>query len=108
MSGETRSSYTWFCAGESRSSSVQGVSTDVAFRYENEDVALNTGTILKELLRYENLARILLYSDECVSGGKDDTAVSVTEDAILVADFTSSWTISRRRALERAATPLRT
>ncbi|KAH8088421.1 putative transcriptional repressor [Filobasidium floriforme] len=32
--------------------------------YENEDVALNTGTILKELLRYENLARILLYSDE--------------------------------------------
>jgi hypothetical protein len=33
-------------------------------RYENEDVALNTGTILKELLRYENLARILLYSDE--------------------------------------------
>lgn len=37
-------------------------------RYENEDVALNTGTILKELLRYENLARILLYSDEWVSG----------------------------------------
>jgi calcium binding protein 39 len=34
------------------------------FRYENEDVALNTGHILKEMLRHESIARILLYSDE--------------------------------------------
>lgn len=33
-------------------------------RYENEDVALNTGQILKEMIRHEPLARILLYSDE--------------------------------------------
>lgn len=33
-------------------------------RYENEDVALNTGHILKEMLRHESIARILLYSDQ--------------------------------------------
>lgn len=32
--------------------------------YENEDVALNTGMILKEMLRHEQLCKILLYSDQ--------------------------------------------
>ncbi|KAF8625340.1 hypothetical protein AX17_006882 [Amanita inopinata Kibby_2008] len=32
--------------------------------YENEDIALNTGMILKEMLRHEQLCKILLYSDE--------------------------------------------
>ena len=32
--------------------------------YEIEEVALNTGMILKEMLRHEPLARILLHSDE--------------------------------------------
>ena len=32
--------------------------------YENEEVALNTGMILKEMLRHEQLAKILLYSDQ--------------------------------------------
>jgi calcium binding protein 39 len=32
--------------------------------YTNEDVALNSGGLLKEMLRYEALARILLYSEE--------------------------------------------
>lgn len=31
---------------------------------QEEDVALNTGVILKEMLRHESLARVLLYSDE--------------------------------------------
>ena len=35
--------------------------------YENEDVALNTGMILKEMLKHEPLAKILLYSDQCVT-----------------------------------------
>lgn len=35
-----------------------------AIRYANQDIALNTGMILKEMLRYEPLARILLYSDQ--------------------------------------------
>jgi calcium binding protein 39 len=35
-------------------------------RYENADVALNTGMILRAMLRHEPLARILLYSDKCV------------------------------------------
>ncbi|KAJ3576812.1 hypothetical protein NP233_g168 [Leucocoprinus birnbaumii] len=34
--------------------------------YENEEVALNTGMILKEMLRHEQLCKILLYSDQCV------------------------------------------
>jgi calcium binding protein 39 len=32
--------------------------------YENEDIALNTGMILKEMLRHEPLCKILLYSDQ--------------------------------------------
>ena len=33
-------------------------------RYGNPEVALNTGVILKEMLRHESLARVLLYSDQ--------------------------------------------
>lgn len=32
--------------------------------YENEEVALNTGMILREMLKHEPLAKILLYSDQ--------------------------------------------
>jgi len=32
--------------------------------YENEEVSLNTGMILKEMLRHEQLAKILLHSDQ--------------------------------------------
>lgn len=32
--------------------------------YENEEVALNTGMILKEMLRHEQLCKVLLYSDQ--------------------------------------------
>lgn len=38
-------------------------------RYENAEVALNTGMILREMLRHEPLARTLLYSDKCVTVG---------------------------------------
>jgi calcium binding protein 39 len=31
--------------------------------YENEEVALNTGIILREMLRHEPLAKVLLYSE---------------------------------------------
>ena len=34
--------------------------------YENEEVALNTGMILKEMLKHEQLCKILLYSDQLV------------------------------------------
>ncbi|VDC00999.1 unnamed protein product [Peniophora sp. CBMAI 1063] len=37
----------------------------VAFAgYENEDIALNTGMILREMLRHEGLCKILLYSEQ--------------------------------------------
>ena len=32
--------------------------------YANEEIALNTGMILREMLRHEPLAKILLYSDQ--------------------------------------------
>lgn len=36
--------------------------------YGDADIALNTGMMLHELLQHEALAKILLYSDECVHG----------------------------------------
>lgn len=35
--------------------------------YEKEEIALNTGMVLKEMLRHESLAKILLYSEQCVA-----------------------------------------
>jgi calcium binding protein 39 len=35
--------------------------------YQNEEIALNTGMILKEMLRHEPLCKILLYSDKWVA-----------------------------------------
>ena len=32
--------------------------------YEDEEIALNTGMILKEMLKHEQLSKILLYSDQ--------------------------------------------
>jgi calcium binding protein 39 len=37
---------------------------ELSCRYDDNDTALNTGMILKEMLRYEPLARILLYSEQ--------------------------------------------
>lgn len=34
------------------------------FRYEKQDIALNCGTMLRECIHYEALAKIILYSDE--------------------------------------------
>lgn len=34
--------------------------------YDSQDVALNTGMILHEMVQHETLAKILLYSDEYV------------------------------------------
>lgn len=36
--------------------------------YANEEIALNTGMILREMLRHEPLAKSLLYSDQYVAG----------------------------------------
>lgn len=33
-------------------------------RYENPEIALNCGTMLRECIRHETLARIILYSPE--------------------------------------------
>jgi hypothetical protein len=35
--------------------------------YENEEIALNTGMIVREMLRHESLCKILLYSEQWVS-----------------------------------------
>jgi hypothetical protein len=43
--------------------------------YENEDIALNTGMILREMLRHEPLCKILLYSEQYVFAHVDLLAV---------------------------------
>jgi len=54
----------------SRSPTVEylGARPDIVFAtldgYENEDIALNTGMIIKEMLRHEQLCKILLYSEQ--------------------------------------------
>ena len=35
----------------------------IVLRYEHQEVALNCGTMLRECIRYEALAKILLHSD---------------------------------------------
>jgi calcium binding protein 39 len=35
--------------------------------YENEEIALNTGMIVREMLRHESLCKILLHSEQSVS-----------------------------------------
>jgi len=51
--------------------------------YEDEDVALNTGMILKEMVRHEALCEILLYSDDLYSFPHyvEDTKFGVSCDA---------------------------
>jgi hypothetical protein len=46
-------------------------------RYADPEVALNTGMILKEMLRYEPLAKILLYSDQWVMTCRPQANVQV-------------------------------
>lgn len=56
----------------SRFPTVEYLSThhDVIFAafkgYDNEEIGLNTGMILREMLKHEPLAKILLYSEQCV------------------------------------------
>lgn len=51
--------------------------------YEDEDVALNTGMILKEMVRHEPLCEIILYSDELYSFPHyiEDTKFGISCDA---------------------------
>ncbi|BEJ12386.1 hypothetical protein CspHIS471_0208460 [Cutaneotrichosporon sp. HIS471] len=51
--------------------------------YADPEVALNTGMILKEMLRYEALAKILLYSEEFYTFPKyiEDTTFGISCDA---------------------------
>ncbi|GAB1522771.1 Hym1p [Rhizoctonia solani] len=54
-----------------------------ARRYENEEIALSTGLILKEMIKHEPIARILLYSDQFYSFPHyiEDTTFGVSCDA---------------------------
>lgn len=66
-------------------------------RYGDPEVALNTGMILKEMLRYEPLAKMLLYSDQCVWGV-----------GTLMTDSTRSQSISKTQRLGSPVTRLQT
>ena len=62
--------------------------------YENEDVALNTGMILREMLRHEPLCKILLYSEQYVFARASIPCFDVHNCARV--DFTNTRNISRR------------
>lgn len=51
--------------------------------YENEDVALNTGMILRDMLRHEPVAKVLLYSDQFYNFPQyiEDTTFGISCDA---------------------------
>jgi calcium binding protein 39 len=61
---------------------------DVVFEtlkgYENEDIALNTGMILKEMLRHESLCKLLLWSDQCVQVAYPDPSADLRVAQILL------------------------
>lgn len=53
--------------------------------YENEDVALNTGMILREMLRHEQLCKILLFSEQCVfTRGPSSSSLAVDSSVLFV------------------------
>ncbi|CAE6455921.1 unnamed protein product [Rhizoctonia solani] len=73
----------------SRSPTVEYIVTrevivfDALKGYENEEIALSTGLILKEMIKHEPIARILLYSDQFYSFPHyiEDTTFGVSCDA---------------------------
>ena len=64
-------------------------------RYENAEIALNTGMILREMLRHEALARTLLYSDKCVRLSRGRCKVMLTR-VVHEGSITLSTTSSKR------------
>lgn len=72
--------------------------------YENEEVALNTGMILREMLKHEPLAKILLYSDQYVMSS-NYLVFSCTD---IMIDSTPSLITSKRRPSVSHATLLPT
>ena len=66
--------------------------------YENEDVALNTGMILREMLRHEPLCKILLYSEQYVFAHVVIPVLAV--DCNISVGSTNTLISSRQRHLE--------
>lgn len=63
--------------------------------YRNPEVALNTGMILKEMIRHESLAKILLYSPRCVRAAR-------CPDSSRAGSMSSSSSSRRRRSASHA------
>ncbi|KZT53597.1 mo25 protein [Calocera cornea HHB12733] len=68
--------------------------------YDNESVALNTGMILREMLRHEPLTKVLLYSDEFYQfpGYIENTTFGVSCDAF--ANFKDTLTRHKQMVAE--------
>lgn len=81
-----------------------GAPTDAfcSLRYENADVALNTGMILRAMLRHEPLAQILLYSDKCVRARMPSFSDSRLTRRVRTGSTISSTTSSRQRSASHA------
>ncbi|KAG8735046.1 hypothetical protein FRC10_011068 [Ceratobasidium sp. 414] len=61
----------------------EGIVFDALKGYETEEVALSTGLVLREMLKHEPIARILLYSDQFYSFPHyiEDTTFGISCDA---------------------------
>lgn len=66
--------------------------------YENEDIALNTGMILREMLRHEPLCKILLYSEQSAFIHAIPPVLVI--DHTLFIDSTNTLITSRQQHLE--------
>ena len=65
----------------------------VNFRYEQQEIALNCGTMLRECIRYEALTKILLYSDNFYDFFKyvEVSTFDIASDAF--ATFKVNWQV---------------
>ena len=62
---------------------IRGEMLNRRLRYENEDIALNTGMILRDMLRHEPLAKMLIEMDEFYTFPHyiEDTTFGISCDA---------------------------
>ena len=66
---------------------------DISFRYEQQEIALNCGTMMRECIRYEALTKILLYSENFYDFFKyvEVSTFDIASDAFATFKVTGTW-----------------
>ena len=65
----------------------------ISFRYEQQEIALNCGTMMRECIRYEALTKILLYSENFYDFFKyvEVSTFDIASDAFATFKVTGTW-----------------